>query len=197
MIDARDAVPAHSAEGIIWDAMPSLGPRRSTVVREPVSVDQNRQPVSITEPKSRDDLVPDRQGVERGVRLFTYLAEAANRGDTVGISYGAFIAYLHDAAEFREVAGRNFLPSDGMAAVQIAWRITELAGGRKKVARSGTAIDAGMDTFIWNAKPPFDRPEGAWHYSIPYTRQQWLSVFPDGARRLITPEELRLVGRPG
>ena len=58
---------------------------------------------------------------ERGVRLFTYLAEAANGGKAIGISYGGFLAYLHGVDEFREVAGRNFLPSDSMAAVRIAW----------------------------------------------------------------------------
>jgi hypothetical protein len=151
----------------------------------------------MPDPKSRDTLTPDKQGVARGVRLFTYLAEAANRGDAVGISYGGFIGYLHNVAEFRDVAGRNFLLTDAMTAIRIAWSITEAAGGRKNVARSGTVVDAGMDTFIWNKKRPFDRPAGAWNYSLPYTREQWRSVFPDGARRLIEVEELHLVDRRG
>jgi hypothetical protein len=137
--------------------------------------------------------MPERQGMERGIRMFTYLAEMANLGHAVGISYGGFIAYLHGATEFQQVAGRNFLPSDSMEVVSIAWKITEAAGGRKKVVRLGTAIDAGMDTFIWKKDPPFGRPAGAWNYSLPYTRQQWLSIFPDGVRRLMTPGELRRV----
>ncbi len=192
-IVARNEIPAHRAEGIIWDAAPNLDLGRSAVIREAVSIAPNPQPLPTTATKSSGNLAPNDQGVERGVRLFTYLAELSNRGDAAGVSYGGFIAYLHDVAEFREVAGRNFLPSDGMAAVRIAWSITEAAGGRKKIARSGTAIDAGMDTFIWNAKRPFDRPVGAWNYSIPYTRSQWLSIFPDGARRLITVAELQMI----
>jgi hypothetical protein len=195
MIAARDEIPRHRVEGVIWDAMPGLDLRRSNVIRKSVSIVPSLQPRSMIESKSRDSLAPNEQGVERGVRLFTYLAEASNRGDAVGVSYGSFIAYLHDVSEFYEVAGRNFLPPDGMAAIRLAWRITEAAGGGKKVARSETSIDAGMDTFIWNAKRPFDRPENAWNYSFSYTRDQWLVVFPDGARRLVTAEELQMVVR--
>ena len=33
-------------------------------------------------------------------------------------------------------------------------------------------------------------------FSIPYTREQWLSLFPDGTRRLITASELgQVAGR--
>jgi hypothetical protein len=42
---------------------------------------------------------------------------------------------------------------------------------------------------------PFDRPARAWlssRFSIPYTGEEWLLIFPNGARRLITPAELRL-----
>jgi len=140
--------------------------------------------------------MPDKQGIERGVRLFTQLVEAASHAYVLGISYVGFLAYMHGVEEFREIAGRNYLPSDSGLAVDIAVNITSAAGGRKEVARSGRSIRAGMDTFIWNQKPPFDRPDKAWQhrrYSIPYTRQQWLSIFPDGARRLITAAELRLL----
>ncbi len=150
----------------------------------------------IPDHKSSGKLMPDEQGNARGVRLFAHFVEVANRGEAVGISYGGFIAYLHGVEEFREVAGRNYLPGDNEAVVRIALNITSEAGGRKEVSRSGRSIRAGMDTFIWRAKSPFDRPARAWlssRFSIPYTREQWLSVFPDGARRLITVAELRLV----
>lgn len=150
----------------------------------------------IPDHRSGGSLMPGEQGTERGVRLFMHLVEVANRGEAIGISYGGFIAYLHGADEFREVAGRNYLPSDSEIVVQIALNITSEAGGRKEVSRSGHSIRAGMDTFIWNARSPFDRPARAWlssRFSIPYTRAQWLSVFPDGARRLITAAELRLI----
>jgi hypothetical protein len=151
---------------------------------------------TIPEHRSIGSLMPDQQGVERGVRLFTHLVEVANSGKAVGISYGGFLAYLHGVDEFRKVAGRNYLPSDSEAVVRTALNITVEAGGRKEVSRSGRSIRAGMDTFIWNAKSPFDRPARAWlssRFSIPYTRDQWLAIFPDGVRRLITAAEIRLV----
>jgi hypothetical protein len=82
-----------------------------------------------------------------------------------------------------------------MMAIRLAHEVTGAAGGRKKISRLDAAIEAGMDTFIWNARRPFDRPERAWHYSVPYSRQQWLSIFRDGIRRLITSEELQVLGR--
>jgi len=194
MIPARNAMPAHRAEGIIWDAMPALDRRYLSGVWQAVPIASHGEPVPMTDnPESSDRLMPDEDGLDRGVRLFAYFVKAANRGDAVGISYGGFIAHLHGVAAFVDVAGRNFLPSDAMAAVRIAWKVTEKAGGRKKIVRSQTEIDAGMDTFVWNARPPFDRPVGAWNHPIPYTREQWLSVFPNSARRLITLGELRCV----
>jgi hypothetical protein len=77
--------------------------------------------------------------------------------------------------------------------------VTDAAGGRHKVTRSGVSLDAGMDTFIWRSQPPFSRPAGAWHnqaFPLPYTREQWLAVFPDGTRRLLTEAELAPLGRP-
>jgi hypothetical protein len=75
--------------------------------------------------------------------------EAVNRGRPLGISYGGFIAYLHGVARFNEVKGRNYLPGDSGVVVRIALSITEEAGGRKEITRSGYTIRAGMDTFIW------------------------------------------------
>jgi hypothetical protein len=144
----------------------------------------------------RATLMPDEAGINLGVSLFAHLAGLANRGNAIGISYGGFIAFLHDGDDFRGVAGRNYLPSDSDVAVRAAWQVTQAAGGRKEVARSGYSISAGMDTFIWSTKSPFDRTPLAWNNplsNLPYTRDQWLSVFPDGTRRLITTAELRLV----
>jgi len=195
MIAAHGATPVHRAEGIIWDAVPIFHRRRSTAPREAGSI-KLTPPASAREPKASGSLIPGKQGVERGVRLFNYLVEEANRGNALGISYGGFIAYLHGVEEFGEIAGRKYLPSYTKTVILIASNVTLAAGGRKEVARSGRAIRAGMDTFIWRARSPFDRPVGAFRNPvspIPYTRQQWLSVFPDGARRLITAAELRLI----
>jgi len=149
-------------------------------------------------------LTPDEQDLNRGVRLFAYLVDAANRGDALGISYGDFMAYLHGAASFGEFAGRSYRPSDTGDVLAAAEAVTRRAGGRKKVSRLNTTIDAGMDTFIWSrtSKPPFDRPEAARRgskYGIPYTRPQWLAVFPHDLRRLVAVEGLdaRLMSGPG
>jgi len=64
--------------------------------------------------------------------------------------------------------------------------------GRKRLFRTGM----GMDTFIWRSKRPFDRPLAAWkNYPLqpPYSREEWLAVFPSGARRLLGPSELLTV----
>ena len=132
-------------------------------------------------------------GVQRGVRLFRYLAEKANRGNAVGIAYGDFIAFLHGKDNFRDVAGRNYRPSDTPVVIELAWSITEANGGRIAVTASGRTIRCGMDTFIWTSSPPFDRPEKAFHNrkcTLPYSREEWKAVFPDGVRRMIKPSEL-------
>jgi hypothetical protein len=139
-------------------------------------------------------LMADEEGLQRGIRLFRYLAQEANRGKAVGISYAAFIAYLHGFDEFQEVIGRNYLPSDSGPVIHIATSITAKAGGRKKVGRSEHTIEVGMDTFIWQKEPPFNRSDRAFqnpHQKLPYNQQQWLSVFPGGARHLITAAELQ------
>ena len=138
-------------------------------------------------------LTPDEAGLDRGVRLFAYLVDAANRGDALGISYSDFIAYLHGAASFRGCAGRSYRPSDTAEVLTAARAVTARAGGRRKVGRSGHTISAGMDTFIWSSRPPFDRPEAAWRvspFSIPYTRADWLLVFPHDARHVVQIGEL-------
>jgi hypothetical protein len=131
--------------------------------------------------------------VQRGVRLFRYLAELANRGNAVGIAYGDFIAFLHGKGCFREVAGRNYLPGDSGTVIELAWSITEANGGRIEVAAGGRMIRSGMDTFIWASSPPYVRPEKAFRNpkcALPYSRREWAKVFPDGLRRMIKPGEL-------
>jgi hypothetical protein len=137
-------------------------------------------------------LMPDARGIERGRRLFRYPVDRARQGDAVGIPYGHFIAYLHGVERFRDVAGRNYLPSDSEAVIAAAWRITaEL--GRERIERNTCVIEAGMDTFIWCERRPHDRPAGAWTSqmsTVPYSRDEWLSIFPDASRRLVTGAEL-------
>ncbi len=137
-------------------------------------------------------LMPDESGVARGVRLFRYLAEQANRGKPTGISYGDFIAHLHGKGSFQEVAGRNYLPGDSGAVIRLAWSITDANGGRIIVAASGRTIQSGMDSFIWASRDPYDRSVKAWlnpKGSLPYSRADWEAIFPEGRRRLIGPGE--------
>ncbi len=141
-----------------------------------------------------ESLTPDERGLDRGARMFAYLVDAANHGDALGISYGDFMAYLHGAASFRALAGRNYTPPGDTTDVLVAAEaVTDRAGGRRSVRRSVHAINAGMDTFIWSSRWPFDRPEAAWRgsrFRIPYTRAEWLLVFPREARHLVVIAEL-------
>jgi hypothetical protein len=181
--------PDHRIEGIIWDTEP-YGPA-------PLSLDSTSprvMPESRLQPaKSTEKLMPAEEGIQRGVRLFMYLSDAANRGDPVGISYAAFIAFSNGGQDFHQVSSRNYLPSDSGLAIRIAWAVTDHAGGRRSITRGTQTIASGMDTYIWNGKFPFDRPPAAWTSSrstVPYSRESWLAIFPTGSRRLISPEEL-------
>ncbi|MBS1827128.1 MAG: hypothetical protein JST93_17555 [Acidobacteria bacterium] len=127
-----------------------------------------------------------------GVRLFQYLVDLANRGEAVGISYDTFLAYLDGALDFRSMTGRNYLPSDTGLVLDRAAEVTALAG-RRTVRRGERSIEAGMDTFIWHKPKPHHRPVEAWaneNHIVPYSREDWLGIFPDGERRLIGAEEL-------
>ena len=102
------------------------------------------------------------------------------------------MAYLHGAANFRELAGRSYRPGDTTGILTAAEAVTARAG-RRRVGQSGHTINAGLDTFIWSSKWPFDRPEAAWRgsrFRIPYTRVDWLLVFPRDARHLVAISEL-------
>jgi hypothetical protein len=140
---------------------------------------------------SSDSLLSDCDAIKRGVRLFHHLVNQANSGNAVGIGYADFFAYIHAAKTFHDLTGRNYKPSDTTNVLGIALGITSETG-RLVVARSGHSIQTGLDTFIWSVEKPHDRPIGAWESktALPYTREQWLAVFPQGERRLITPAEL-------
>ena len=82
---------------------------------------------------------------------------------------------------------RPYLPSDTEYVLRLAHRITA-AAGRKRVAKNGVKLEAGMDTFIWQSKPPHRRPSKAFK-STPYTEEDWKTAFPDGTRRLLNCRE--------
>jgi hypothetical protein len=190
-IDAADARPRHWVEGLIWDAAPPaerLGLPLETPRRERV------EPAVPVEPDADNPvLVDDREdgseAITRGVRLFEYLAGRANGGDCVGIGYAQFVCFIHGVARFQDVANRQYLPSDTPHVVSLAHQVTAAAAGRRPVSRGSVLIQAGMDAFIWLAKRPYDRPQPAFQ-ATPYTEQDWRTIFPDGARRLITLGEL-------
>jgi hypothetical protein len=166
--------------------------------KQPADVTQDDTRLIVLRKKGEESahllrLMPDESGLARGVRLFRYLAEQANRGRPVGISYGDFIAFLHGKRCFQEVANRNYLPGDSGPVIKLAWSITEAYGSRIPVAARGRTIQSGMDSFIWQSRSPYDRAEKAFHNpkcTLPYSRTDWKAVFPDGQRRLVTPSDL-------
>lgn len=169
--------------------VPTVPPLRPNLQAPPAPL------VSRTEAQTgtAGKLIPADAGIQRGVKLFRYFAEQANRGKAVGIPYGSFIAFLHGKETFKEVAGRNYLPSDGGHVIDVARKITDAARGRIDVGKHPHSIKSGMDTFIWNQKEPYNRPDRAFQnpkYVLPYTQEQWSSFFPNGERRLVTGHEL-------
>ncbi len=186
--------PAHWVEGLIWDAMlPNRSDTPSFILNQvkPVAptLAENRPFHDVTS----NPLLPDNRDVqgevviERGTKLFSYLAQLANAGQCVGISYSDFVCHLYDANSFVVVAGRKYRPSDSAHVIHLAMIITEEAGGRKTVCRNGVTIQAGMDTFIWPSRPPHLRHPNAWtdkDHPLPYTKSEWLRIFPDGSRSL-------------
>ena len=121
--------------------------------------------------------------LERGVALFKELVRRANAGEAIGVSYVKFVERVH-GVRFGELRGRKWSQSDVSDALQLADQVTEEAG-RRSVRRGDVVIKAGMDTFIWRKTPPHVRPLGAWTGRLPYSREDWLTVFPDGTRRLV------------
>lgn len=169
------SVGAVLVEGMIWDAAPAGG------TTTPVPVRPATATLLIDE---RD--VGLESCVERGVALFRELVGRVNAGEAVGISYKGFVEHVH-GAPFDEVRGRSWSQSDVSDVLHLAEQITR-AAGRQSVRRGDVVIQAGMDTFIWPKTPPHMRSVRAWKAGcLPYSRDEWLCVFPDGTRRLITP----------
>jgi hypothetical protein len=188
--NASGTVPEHRAEGLIWDAAMTEGqalrvvtPLAAAVVELQGAAVDSENPLL---PDDRDDVTD--AVMARGAALFQSLVDAANAGRPLGISYADFVAKLYDVPRFSEVAGRNYRPSDSTFVIRLAQAVTTAAGGRKTVTRGGYSIQAGMDSFIWSAKD-IDRSSKAWarpQAAPPYTRDEWLRVFPDGARGFIS-----------
>ncbi len=142
-------------------------------------------------PDDRDDKVYA-EILARGVRLFRHLVAQANAGQAVGVGYAGFVRGLYGVADYAEVAGRSYKPGDTKFIIRLASLITEAAGERQTVTRGAVTIRAGMDTFIWNQRPPYVRSVRAWYpgtYRPPYSRAEWNAVFPDRERRLITDDQ--------
>jgi hypothetical protein len=126
--------------------------------------------------------------LQRGIELFERLVASVNRGQPLGVGYAQFVCLLYNAERFSDVCGRNYLPSDSGFVIRLAMQITEAAGGRKDVSVDDITIQAGMDTFIWGSRKPYNRSPKAWEnrwYPPCYTREDWLRVFPDGRRTLV------------
>ena len=166
------SVKGELVEGIIWDAAPVDG----------------LLPAINPPPASSAVLVDDRDValedcIDRGVRLFRKLVRRANAGEAVGISYKGFVEHVHRAT-FDELRQRKWSQSDVADALQLAHQVTE-AVGRQEVRRGEVVIQAAMDTFIWPKQPPHTRSPNAWRSSLPYSRREWLSVFPDQRRQIL------------
>ncbi|MEP6716148.1 MAG: nuclease-related domain-containing protein [Terriglobia bacterium] len=177
---------------VVATAKPEFGLTSSTSAK-PVTTAMPTAPLPAVEPTPRKVENPGVDGIQRGVRLFRYLSQQANLGRAVGIAYGDFVAFLHGKDSFREVVGRHFLPGDNPKVIELAWKVTDAAGGRIEVTQRSRSIKSGMDTFIWNKKPPHDRPEKAFcnpKCQLPYSQTEWSAIFPGGLRRLATDREL-------
>ena len=159
-------------EGFIWDAAPVDGVRPAI----------DPPPVTSAVLVDERDIVLE-GCIDRGIRLFRELVRRANAGEAVGISYKGFVESVHDAP-FDELRQRKWSQSDVSDALQLAHQVTE-AIGRQEVRRGTVAIQAGMDTFIWQKRPPHTRSPSAWNYSLPYSLSEWLRVFPDRRRRIL------------
>ena len=139
----------------------------------------------VTEANTQNPLL-----IKRGVKLLNYLVEQANRGESVGVGYAQFVCCVHGVESFQEVFNRPFAQADVAYVLRLAHRITGIAG-RKRVKKNGVPLEAGMDTFIWQSKPPHRRPSKAFK-STPYTEEDWKTAFPEGTRRLLNCREGRI-----
>lgn len=159
-------------EGLIWDAAPIDGVLPAI------------DPPAVGGAVLIDDRdVALEESIDRGVHLFQELVRRANAGEALGISYKGFVEHVH-GIPFEVLRQRMWSPSDAADALQLADQVTR-AVGRQEVRQGNVVIRAGMDTFIWPKQPPHRRSPNAWSSSLPYSRRQWLSLFPDGCRRIL------------
>jgi hypothetical protein len=126
--------------------------------------------------------------LRRGVELFRHLVALADAGESVGVAYSQFVCRLHGVGSYEEAVHRNYVRADTPFVLRLAKQVTDSAGGRTPVTRDGTTIRLGMDSFIWRQDRPHPRPRVSFT-GTPYTESQWKVFFPDGARRLLRPDE--------
>jgi hypothetical protein len=126
--------------------------------------------------------------IQRGVQLFRQLVALADKGEAVGVSYAQFVCCLHGVSRYEKIAGRGYARADTPFILRLAAQVTDAAGGRQAVTRYGVTIRVGMDTFIWRKNRPHERPRASFA-STSYSEADWKVVFPDGARRLLQPDE--------
>jgi hypothetical protein len=182
-------------EGIIWSVefAPSVNALQPETLPTPCLFAEEL----IEQAQSNPLLIDDRDDyssnlLERGCKLFRYLAELANRGESVGVSYAQFITIVHRVESFRDVANRNYAQSDTSNVLGFAAQVTLESGGPIDVKRGDVTIQASMDAFIWSKSNGHDRPIAAFT-SMPYSRDSWKAIFPDGQRRLIRRADLELI----
>lgn len=189
-VTAAGVTPQHVAEGLIWDAAAPAAQHEAGA--PPLAMPE--EILSAAAHDVENPLLPDARDpagedvLERGACLFLDLVERANRGDSIGIGYGEFVARVFGVRSFPEVSGHAYRPSDSGFVVRLAVEVTAAAGGRRPVTKNGVTIEAGMDTFIWQSRSPFDRSPKAWTCgwaTPPYSPEAWRRVFPDGTRSLL------------
>lgn len=181
----------HWVEGIIWDCEPLA--MKGNPVPQLANISQATfDDVDVLDPKN-PLLIDDRDDVgsatlSRGVKLFDCLCGLQAAGNSVGVGYAQFVERIFSVSKYSDIVGRNYATSDTRYVLQLAHQITNEAGGRRRISRGSTEIAAGMDTFIWPSRAAHMRSEAAFA-ATPYTLQEWLTVFPDGERRLLLPGE--------
>jgi hypothetical protein len=185
---STQTTPAHWTEGIIWDCSPNeaynhqVGAEVSSEVSQ-IDTDDTANPILIDE---RDEVAEAL--LARGTALFRWLVKRANAGDSVGIGYSQFACIVHGVTSFRDIAGRNYTPSDTRHVVHLAHQVTDAANGRQEIRKNGAVLNVGIDTFIWPQEQPHVRPEQAFA-TEDYSFREWLIAFPDGSRRLLDTSE--------
>jgi hypothetical protein len=195
MVEATECTPSHWVEGNIWDALflPGIGEHFSNPESDVLSNKSNTRDYCSKNPFLLDDR--DETGdilIERGVKLFRHLCTLANRGVPRGIGYSQMLCHVHGVSSIIDLVNRPWSQSDTPYVLEFAQQVTDASGGRISVSTNGVKIDAGLDTFIWQTKYPHSRSFRAFEVA-PYSLEQWLCVFPDGCRMLLTQDECAMI----